>query len=962
MALRVVAMYRIYWYEGHRLPYGLKSGGEHSPSSILTMAGSQDQQNSNTNWSAHYDDEGSMYYYNSVTEETTWDPPEEGFLPPDEKRYIWSALYDDEGELYYHNTETDETSWDPPAEGFNPPPERETEQAEVADEKTTGTSKDPNNDAEPTEPSGPHEHEEQESKDDTAATSDLDVKSKKESDTVEEEEPAIKTEEEQTHVWSAFYDDSGQIYYYNAETQESAWEAPEEGFNPPPPPETSEWVAYEDDEGREYYYNATTGETQWEKPEGFVPQAATDGEATVEENTVGEHAEPTKENDDPQPEEGASPTPVPEPAKSPSPPPVDPAVARLQAAEEALERPDSVLEPSCISNIGEVAASKNPTVAINALIKSYHGQTAVCGLLAKWTTALQGPQVADRIRETAATVIHKAAKEGFKKDTADAIINLSKSEVVFLQEMMDSSRWRKLLIELTAQHRDSAVLLYCLKAISAKGHHREIAQRMDQSEFFAVFNAMLLSELSVVGCQSVSSGSDISAAVAFPDLVDDLCRSCESTSFTYLYSKMLLQELETMALKEIEDDPEPERFRRAIEKWRAVGQSLEMAMIDPSVAGSSAIIRKRRIETALVFSDLQQKRQKTKQGDDLESTLLVLLQKHAAGIQPMESILDKLLPSGLETSTRGVGELLLQYPIALQALLTPLFKSGRAGNASPSLKNKCARLVALATLAADTTTKEAVEEGEAIDELAFQRMIRQGSQLCEQLETLISFVVDFDDKEPLVSPGQKLYSLALKCPPVGLGAILWAKEFTRGRDYALSASFPTLSPSILSLVRLVAVKYPATRKDALEIALTFLGHSNPDISYQKINAIKECALRLILFLLMKGEVIPVLTSFVKRLRRNSDLDASLIRYFVTGALQIVRPPVSPVFVRLFGQLLEINRVCDALRTSYVKAEQQKQLVDLLNGFASTKLHDGSELPQQDVKMVQSLQEMYRSQT
>ena len=121
--------------------------------------------------------------------------------------------------------------------------------------------------------------------------------------------------------------------------------------------------------------------------------------------------------------------------------------------------------------------------------------------------------------------------------------------------------------------------------------------------------------------------------------------------------------------------------------------------------------------------------------------------------------------------------------------------------------------------------------------------------------------------------------------------VLWAREFTKGSDFAASASFPTLSPSILSLVRLVAMKHPFTRFDALQVALAFLGHSNSDISYQKVNSIKEMSLRLMIFLLTKGEVVPVLSSLLGKLELtgSSDFDASPIRYFVAGILQVVRP-------------------------------------------------------------------------
>lgn len=181
--------------------------------------------------------------------------------------------------------------------------------------------------------------------------------------------------------------------------------------------------------------------------------------------------------------------------------------------------------------------------------ESARGQTAVCGLLSRWLADLKSqtastsnstPEVIEKnfqkavneIRETTQEVVNRIAKENFSREAGDTILALSKSEAAFLEDMMNSNRWRKLLIDLSATNKDSALLMYCLQAISKRGYHREIARRINQSEHFPVFNAMLASELAVIGKISVSACYDHDTSISLNELVGDLRRTCTSAAYT----------------------------------------------------------------------------------------------------------------------------------------------------------------------------------------------------------------------------------------------------------------------------------------------------------------------------------------------------------------------------------------------------------------------------------------------
>ncbi|KAG7365368.1 TH1 protein [Nitzschia inconspicua] len=899
---------------------------------------------------------------------------------------------------------------------------------------------------------------------------------------------------QQQFDWSAFKDDEGRLYFYNNVTGESSWEAPEEGFNPPPPdndvddvgeevekqttdktgvvstneqpddmtdqqidlsttpaeesaepsaiteqeaeedpPMAGDWVEYKDDEGRAYYFNTVSQETTWDRPPEF-DAIENDGKTKREirdDDTVdmspdrpqspsmGEMAPESPTEDAPMNDIAEEHVEAEE---------IDPSVKRLEDAKLALSQPDAIMEHGVMTHLTEVVTSDggNPQYAIQALTESARGQTAVCGLLSRWladlktetgmtivsATAAANPaeqkkrflKAADSIREMTQEEINNITRERFTTDRGRQILDLSKSEAAFLDDMMDSNRWRKLLIDLSAANKNSALLMYCLKEISKRGHHREIARRINQNDHFSVFSAMLASELAVIGKISISACRDNDTSISLNELVKDLRRTCTSTAYTYMYAMEVLRFLIRKAKEDSSEMSQRDRllYVRVIRKWERLLEVLQGTMIDPASAdGETPLFRKRRLDVALTISDLQQRQRRrlyprdirdiqeegftvnedtvdeyhmsAERRADIETAVLNFLRRYCLGTQLDDQLLDKMLPISVGGDPENfVGNLLTQYPTSIEALLGYIYKPGNQRVRSVVTRNKCARLAAMAVLAAE---KKAVEEARKIDpnvpesdfdEVGLTRMLSEGSQLCEQLENMVSFIVtvnpDRKKSSSSLNPGEQLCALALKCAAVSRGVALWASGVTKGSEFVISASYPTISPNIISLIRIVYLHHPFNRDDTCNIAFEFLKHSNSEIAYKTMNQIKEQSLRLLLFLCVRGEAPTVLgrmSNLVNETSR-SYLDASLVRYFISGLLEVASPPFSIPFIRSFIVLLKAPACIDAIKTAYFGEESKKRLEGILkylNTRANGKL-DKHPLAKEDVSLIESLLSIY----
>jgi hypothetical protein len=466
--------------------------------------------------------------------------------------------------------------------------------------------------------------------------------------------------------------------------------------------------------------------------------------------------------------------------------------------------------------------------------------------------------------------------------------------------------------------------------------------------------------------------------------------SCHVVVFSYIYAIEVLRQLVATAKQKLSTDTEYNNnlFGRAIRKWERLNEELQSSILDPTEAGtgSTPLFRKRRLDVAVTISELYQRQRRRllpsldteemtsaskadEQRAQIESAVLEFLRRYSLGTRVDDRILDKMLPEGLGGDTSNlVGKLMIRRPLTVKALLGYLYRPGSQRVSSVTIKNKCARLVSMAVQAAQD---EALPEARKIDssltiehdEVALTRNLLEGSRLCEILENMVSFIVASSgtsgENAPDESPGQQLCTLAIKCAPIAQGVGIWAREVTKGNDYLSSASYPTLSPSILSLMRVLFLNHPFVRDDAMEVAMCFLKHSNSEISYQTMNEIKEQSLRLLLFLCVRGDASVVIGHFTRLLTGTTHLDASLIRYFVSGLLQVAAAPYSMPFVRLLCHLLKAPGTSDAVKTSYFDEASKQHLsriIRYMGGLETNRTH--GELSPEDVGLVKSVVALY----
>ena len=151
--------------------------------------------------------------------------------------------------------------------------------------------------------------------------------------------------------------------------------------------------------------------------------------------------------------------------------------------ERKLDATDAIMEVDVFETIERYLKLSNerPETVVTKLKSGYRGYAKMTEVLMEWNSVSRAgdgaaPDTAASLDPGGSTVLRellvRLIKQKFDKSVVDSLIKANSEVPGWLTEMMNDAVWRKLLIELLDSNRGSVLLGYCLRQISAMGHHR----------------------------------------------------------------------------------------------------------------------------------------------------------------------------------------------------------------------------------------------------------------------------------------------------------------------------------------------------------------------------------------------------------------------------------------------------------------------------------------------------------
>lgn len=546
----------------------------------------------------------------------------------------------------------------------------------------------------------------------------------------------------------------------------------------------------------------------------------------------------------------------------------------------------------------------------------------------------------------AADFVANTIKQRFDKTLADQLLRLSVLPD-WLGGLMVDPTYRRMLIELYDLHSDSNVLGYCLREISQMGHHREIAQVIRESEYFLVFNDLLVDMLS-----RISSAS----ATEIAKLTENLKRSCCSSEYMFLYANRLFAQVEQILLDEeqalAEMAMETEvltsgggkssavvrceiylglrckvrRLRQELEGaaiWRNVGDSagrmdqasqFAMRLAGTFVSNQTAATNNNTSPSAAVVYEI---------GDMLKTNevTIVHIQRLCMHYFRLPFTANGSEYTITKETLRDLPAPLfyLRHPQVLKLCIDALIHPLRLLQEGTS---RVAKLLALAcafddgfselrSLASQTrdvpklSFSESEYDAKAEEIKSLEADLIAACGICADIIRMAFGVLTFEKPAQLIS--------LIDSPAVSMSVIRWMDYHVRDGPLKSNAAFLTILPIFFQIIVTCVEKHPLQRPDCFDVlcsilALSSLSSADDEASKHlatgtyTIISVHENALECMVFLIGCGFTMVPISYIIKQA---PGFDAVLLKHTIKLLLASIQPPFSKHFaLKLFGFIAE----------------------------------------------------------
>ncbi|XP_025201401.1 negative elongation factor D [Melanaphis sacchari] len=517
---------------------------------------------------------------------------------------------------------------------------------------------------------------------------------------------------------------------------------------------------------------------------------------------------------------------------------------------EKFSSADYIMEPGIFSQLKRYfQVGGTPEHVIELLSKNYIGVAQMANMVAEWL--ILGGVAVGEVQSFVENHLKDMVLKTFDPKKADTIFSEEGETPAWLTEMIEHKIWRSLIYRLAEEYPDCLMLNFTIKLISDAGYQGEITSISTASQQIEVYSRILKNFIT----ESIKTSSE-NRQNTIQECAKMVCHS----QHTYVFTLVALQVLS----KETNGGVNMKRFSQEI--TRCAQERNDVTPITMALNGAAPY-------------------------DQPCAALSSMLSRNA--LNPADiNVLHKHYSSADSPPVS-----LLRIPQFLELLVQALFKPGMKLN--PEYKPKYIYLYAYSASVYEVTSGKKRKVINKDDLKSTIQAVDKVHSICNLNKS----------STELIAEVATIYH-CIRYPAVAVGLICWVESTVTEPSFFKLCTEHT--PTHLALLDEVVTCHPQLHNIILKLFVSLFESKQDELEILVHLEMKKMLLDRMVNLLCCGCVVPVI-KYIEQCWHRGDTDISLIRYFVTEALEAVSPPYSVEFVDLFLPIVENEEITGTMR-------------------------------------------------